>query len=238
MVQASPVETVRELWERFQRDGVQAALDLVDEDVTYLFQVDGGRVLRGTDEVRALFSEAERQGVAVGARLDTLEARGDAVVASGTVRLHRPDGLEESQYHWVFRFAGGRLRRLSMYGARDEALSALAALDALGPAPPEFDVAEGEADGEVILRPTGELDIATAPRLEQALAAGREPGQRVVLDLAELEFMDSTGLRVIVRAVEAARDGGWQLRLRPGPPAVHRVFEIAGVRDALPFETP
>jgi anti-sigma B factor antagonist len=236
MTQATPVETVRELWERFQRDGIEAALDLVGEDVTYLFQVDGGRVLRGSADVRALFSEAERQGVDVGARLDTLEARGGAVVASGSVRLQRPDGMEESQYHWVFHFVAGRLRRLSMYGARDEALSALAALHAIGPPPPEFAVAEARIDGEVTLRPTGELDIATAPRLEQALADGREPGQRVVLDLAELEFMDSTGLRVIVRAVEAARDGGWELRLRPGPRAVHRVFEIAGVVDALPFE--
>jgi anti-anti-sigma factor len=238
MAQVTPVDTVRELWERFQREGVQAALDLVDEDVTYLLQLEGGRVMRGTGEIRAMFSEVERQGVNVGARLDTLEGRGDAVVASGTVRLQRPDGLEESQYHWVFHFAGGRLRRLSMYGARDEALSSLAALNALGPPPPEFAVSEGEADGAVILRPSGELDIATAPRLEAALADGREPGQRVVLDLAELEFMDSTGLRVIVRAVEAAQHDGWDLRLRPGPPAVHRVFEIAGVVEALPFETP
>jgi anti-anti-sigma factor len=59
-----------------------------------------------------------------------------------------------------------------------------------------------------------------------------------VLDLAELEFIDSTGLRVIVRAVEAARTSGWELTLRQGPPAVRRVFEISGVLRALPFDTP
>jgi anti-anti-sigma factor len=192
-------------------------------------------VLRGTDEVKALFAEVERQGVTLEARLDTVEGRGDAVIASGSVRVHRPDGLEESPYHWLFHFAGGRLRRLSMYGTLDEALGALAALNAIGPPPTEFAVGEREDGGTSILRPSGELDIATAPRLERALMDGRKPGDRVVLDLADLEFIDSTGLRVIIRGVEAARRGGWDLRLREGPPAVHRVFEIAGILDALPF---
>ncbi|MEA2287828.1 MAG: hypothetical protein QOJ21_3871 [Solirubrobacteraceae bacterium] len=237
MVQETPVNTVRLLWERFQRDGVEAALNLVDKDVVYLMQLEGGRILRGTEEVRALFAQVERQGVRLEARLDTVEGRGDAVIASGSVRVQRPDGLEESQYHWLFHFAGGRLRRLSMYGSLDEALGALAALNAIGPPPTEFTVPERDVGGTVILRPAGELDIATAPRLERALAEGRTPGDSVVLDLADLEFMDSTGLRVIIRGVEAAQRGGWELRLRKGPPTVHRVFEIAGVLDALPFET-
>jgi anti-anti-sigma factor len=239
MVQPSPVDTVRELWARFERDGVEAALGLVDEDVVYLLQLAGGRVLRGSDEVRSIFADFERRGVSLEARLDTLEQRGGAVVASGTVRMHRPDGLQEGQYHWVFHFAEGRLRRLSAYAGRDEALSSLAALNAISPPPTEFAVEEGrEASGVLTLRPAGELDIATAARLEHALLDGRERGDQVILDLAALEFIDSTGLRVIVHGVEAARRDGWDLRLRHGPPAVRRVFEIAGVLGALPFDTP
>src|SRR3954468_12671214 len=101
---STPVDTVRELWQRFERDGVESALGLVDEDVVYLMQLEGGRVLRGTDEVLALFADARQQGLGVEARLDTLEGRGDAVVASGTVRLQRPDGPSEARYHWVFHF--------------------------------------------------------------------------------------------------------------------------------------
>jgi anti-sigma B factor antagonist len=237
MAEASPVDIVRELWERVERDGIEGALGLVDEDVVYLFQLARGRVLHGTSEVRALLAELEREGISVQARLDTLEGRGDAVVASGTVHMSRPDGAVERRYHWVFRFAGGRLRRLSVYEDRDEALSSLAALNALAPPPPEFAVADVEAaDGVHTLRPTGELDIGTAHRLERALLEGREPGDRVVLDLADLEFIDSTGLRVIVHAVNAAERGRWELRLRHGPRAVRRVFEISGVLNALPFE--
>jgi anti-sigma B factor antagonist len=239
MVQPTPVDTVRELWARFERDGVEAALGLVDEDVVYLLQLAGGRVLRGSDEVRALFADFTARGVSLEARLDTLEQRGEAVVASGSVRTQLPDGLQEAQYHWVFHFADGRLRRLSVYAGRDEALSSLAALNALAPQPPEFDVAtDREPGGTITLRPTGELDIATAPKLERALHDGRRPGDQVVLDLGGLEFVDSTGLRVIVKAVEAAARDRWDLRLRHGPRAVRRVFEISGVLGALPFEEP
>jgi anti-sigma B factor antagonist len=239
MVQPSPADTVRELWARFERDGVEAALGLVDEDVVYLLQLGGGRVLRGSEEVRAIFADFERRGVSLEARLDTLEQRGGAVVASGTVRMHRPDGLQEGQYHWVFHFADGRLRRLSIYAGRDEALGSLAALNAMAPPPTEFEVHEGRgAEGVLTLRPAGELDIATAAQLERALVDDRRPGDRVVLDLADLEFIDSTGLRAIVRGAEAARRDGWELQLRPGSPAVQRVFEIAGVLGALPFDAP
>jgi anti-anti-sigma factor len=239
MAQVSPVDIVRELWQRFEREGVEAALGLVDEDVVYLLQLRGGQVLRGSDDVRALFAQLEREGVTFEARLDTLEGHGDTVISSGTVRVQRPEGLQESQYHWVFHFAGGRLRRLSVYAGRDEALSSLAALNAVAAAPTEFAVEEDRAAGGIgTVRPAGELDIGTAPRLERALLEGRSAGDRVVLDLGRLEFIDSTGLRVIVQAVEEARRGRWELRLRHGPRAVRRVFEIAGVIDALPFEEP
>ena len=237
MAELTPVDIVRELWARFEREGIEAALGRVDEDVVYLLQLSGGRVLHGTSEVRALIADLHRQGVGLEARLDTLEGRGDAVVASGTVRLDRPDGLQVGRYHWVFHFAGGRLRRVSVYADRDEALGSLTALRAIAPPPPEFAVEVSEAAGGVrTLRPAGELDIGTAPKLERALLVDRMAGDRVVLDLADLEFIDSTGLRVIVQAAAAAEQGRWELRLRHGRPAVRRVFEISGVVGALPFE--
>jgi anti-anti-sigma factor len=237
MAELTPVDIVRELWARFERDGIDAALGPVDEDVVYLLQVGGGRVLHGTSEVRALVADLQGQGVGFEARLDTLEGRGDAVVASGTVRVDRPDGLHVDRYHGVFHFAEGRLRRLSVYTDREEALGSLAVLKAIAPPPPEFAVEVAEAAGGVrTVRPAGELDIGTAPKLERALLEDRVAGDRVVLDLADLEFIDSTGLRVIVHAAAAAEQGRWELRLRHGRPAVRRVFEISGVLGALPFE--
>jgi anti-anti-sigma factor len=236
MAQISPVDVVRDLWQRFERDGVDGALNHIDDDVVYLVQLAGGHILRGSAEVRALLSDFEARGMSLDARLETLEGRGDAVIASGTVRVDQPAGTIESQYHWVFHFAGGRLRRLSIYAAREEALASLAALNAIAPPPPEFMVAEDVEAGVHVLRPTGELDIDTVRKLETALLEGRSAGDRVLLDLGALEFIDSTGLRTIVRAAEAAQRGRWELRLRHGGPAVRRVFEFAGLIDAFPFE--
>jgi anti-anti-sigma factor len=50
-----------------------------------------------------------------------------------------------------------------------------------------------------------------------------------------LTFIDSTGLRLVLEWDSVARRDGLRLRLRPGPPAVQRVFEVTGVIERLPF---
>jgi anti-anti-sigma factor len=84
---------------------------------------------------------------------------------------------------------------------------------------------------------TGDCDMQATfvvePALERALES---PGlQRIELDLRRLNFIDSTGMGVIVRLHAEARQRGIELELRRGPPHVHRVFEKAGLADALPF---
>jgi anti-sigma B factor antagonist len=64
----------------------------------------------------------------------------------------------------------------------------------------------------------------------------RPPRQRVVLDLAELRFMDSTGLRILLKAKRTAVEGGWVLVLRSVPPNIRRLLELAGVQDVIPTE--
>ena len=76
------------------------------------------------------------------------------------------------------------------------------------------------------------------PELERALLRSRPARERVVLDLSELEFMDSTGLRVLLRARAAAEEGHWEIVLRNVPPNIRRLFDMTGVHDALPAEAP
>ena len=60
----------------------------------------------------------------------------------------------------------------------------------------------------------------------------------MTLDLSRLDFIDSTGLRLILdRDAEARRDG-FTLALIPGPPAVERIFELTKTRTHLPFINP
>jgi anti-sigma B factor antagonist len=92
-----------------------------------------------------------------------------------------------------------------------------------------------EGDVETITL-TGELDLDHADAVEaelQRVEAG--DALSIVLDLSRLTFMASCGVRLVLEAHErAAVDGGRLLLLR-GPHAVHRVFEICGVDELLPF---
>ena len=83
----------------------------------------------------------------------------------------------------------------------------------------------------------GELDVAGSGLLESELdriIADHSPST-VVFDLSGLDFMDSTGLRLVLKWDGAARRDGMQLRLLPGPPGVQRVFEVTGLSERLPF---
>ena len=81
----------------------------------------------------------------------------------------------------------------------------------------------------------GEIDMATAPWLADALRDACDRHKRVKVDLRDVSFIDSTGIRVLVRAVSDARDGTCEFLLVPGPDRVQRIFEITGTRDSLPF---
>jgi anti-sigma B factor antagonist len=81
---------------------------------------------------------------------------------------------------------------------------------------------------------SGELDLASAPELESELEKVRpEEIKLVIIDLRELEFMDSTGLSTIVRAHQRLSDQGCELTLVKGPPQVQRLLDLTGVAERL-----
>jgi anti-sigma B factor antagonist len=94
-------------------------------------------------------------------------------------------------------------------------------------------------DGEIVVALVGELDLSTRQRLTDALIElERTPPTRLVIDLARLSFLDSTGLALFVTLDKRCRDnGGPTLEIRPGPPAVQRLFDLVGAADRLPFST-
>jgi anti-anti-sigma factor len=86
------------------------------------------------------------------------------------------------------------------------------------------------------IRTAGSLDIATVPILETHVAELREAGvRRMIIDLRDLYFMDSTGLRCILEFDAQARQDGFTIALIQGPRAVQRVFELTRARAQLPF---
>jgi anti-sigma B factor antagonist len=95
--------------------------------------------------------------------------------------------------------------------------------------------AEREARGTAVrLVLTGDLDLATAAEGEAAIIAAEEnQPPLLILDLSELEFMDSTGLRVVISAASRARDDKRRLVLVKGPEVIQRVFEITRLAERL-----
>ena len=82
----------------------------------------------------------------------------------------------------------------------------------------------------------GELDLATVPIFESALGELDFSFIRsVMLDLAPLEFIDVSGMRVILRLHALCATHSVALSITPGPRAVQRVFELTCTRSFLPF---
>lgn len=98
----------------------------------------------------------------------------------------------------------------------------------------DFNVEERNEGSAWVLAASGELDLRTSPQLEQRLdrvwAAGAE---LVILDLRQIEFMDSTGLRVLLGAHQRAQETGRRFALVRGADQVERVLTLTGVRDLL-----
>jgi anti-anti-sigma factor len=93
-----------------------------------------------------------------------------------------------------------------------------------------------QRDGRTtILWLTGELDLATADELRRhvLLALDRHDPDRLLLDLSELSFTDSSGLAAMVWAHQLLTDRGRQLRLRCPRPLVRRALYITGLHTRL-----
>jgi anti-sigma B factor antagonist len=100
-----------------------------------------------------------------------------------------------------------------------------------------LDVQTIRNESVAVVAPTGELDISGASVLQAELdrLAGAEGLGAVVLDLRGLEFMDSSGLRLVVLADMRARDTGRRFALVRGQETVHRVFELTRMSERLDF---
>jgi anti-sigma B factor antagonist len=82
--------------------------------------------------------------------------------------------------------------------------------------------------GSTTVLAEGEIDKATAPLLRDCLSELRGD---VVIDLAALEFLDSTGLGVLIGASRILKENGGTLRVRAPQPQVRRVLDITGLGE-------
>ncbi len=99
-------------------------------------------------------------------------------------------------------------------------------------APAPFTVDVSQIDGAIVVAPEGEVDIATVSVIREALD-GRELDAVLVLDCRRVEFMDTSGLQLLVQLRRRCEESGRTFAVVRGPRAVQRLLDIAGLTPIL-----
>jgi anti-sigma B factor antagonist len=93
-----------------------------------------------------------------------------------------------------------------------------------------------EREGWAVVRASGDLDLTTAPRRREAVVGIGVDGQpRVVLDLQAVDFIDSTGLGVLVGLLKRTRSQGGDLRLVSTRTGLRKILELTALDHAFPL---
>jgi anti-anti-sigma factor len=84
----------------------------------------------------------------------------------------------------------------------------------------------------------GEIDLSVVGELDREMRRAEVSDAKLIeLDLDQLEFLDASGVRLLLRACQRSRNNGHRLRIRPASsPQVRRVLELTGVVEQLPIE--
>jgi len=92
-------------------------------------------------------------------------------------------------------------------------------------------VDEDAKPGRLIVR--GELDAASAVELADRIEAARAAGADIALDLADVTFMDSSGLRSLIEVQRRSESEGFEFCVAEASEAVRRVFDLTGTSSLL-----
>ena len=91
----------------------------------------------------------------------------------------------------------------------------------------------------VRVRPVGEVDLATVDVVEEQLSDLKAAGvTALTLDLRAVRFLDSSGLRMMLRWNAEARADGFAFQLIEGPSAVRRLFDLTGTTELFDYVEP
>ena len=94
----------------------------------------------------------------------------------------------------------------------------------------DLTLATRDVDGRTVVVVGGEIDVYTAPQLRERLISLVDGGaRRVVVDLGRVEFLDSTGLGILVGALKRLRGAGGELFLVCGQERLLKIFRITGL---------
>jgi anti-sigma B factor antagonist len=99
------------------------------------------------------------------------------------------------------------------------------------------DLGSESAHSWPVVKVAGEVDIETSPALDERLRSVLDQGySSVMVDLAGVTFLDSTGLSVLIGGLRRCQDGGGELRLLSPRPNVRKVLEVTGLLGTFRLE--
>ncbi|MFI6564146.1 STAS domain-containing protein [Streptomyces sp. NPDC050534] len=98
-------------------------------------------------------------------------------------------------------------------------------------------VAVTTTDGNRVVTPAGEIDHESGDSLRRALDASDGAHPRIVVDLHQVTFMDSTGINILINAHHTLSEAGGRLRLAAPTTAVRRTLQIVGVDAVIDCHT-
>jgi anti-sigma B factor antagonist len=94
----------------------------------------------------------------------------------------------------------------------------------------DLDIATGTGEGACVLTLTGEVDVYTAPKLRESLIEANDTAcEAVVVDMTGVDFIDSSGLGVLVSALKRIRERGAVMRIVCDRESILKIFQITGL---------
>lgn len=103
--------------------------------------------------------------------------------------------------------------------------------------PEEFEIARVAEPERVLVTVRGDVDLTTADEFSRQLEAAGQEGRDVVVDLAGVTFLDSTGVRTLVNAYRSARRRGFFVSIRGARDWVARMLNVTGVAGLMATRT-
>ena len=103
--------------------------------------------------------------------------------------------------------------------------------------PPELIITHEYVDDQLVVTVAGDLDLGSAPSLDAAFAALTPIDRPVRIDLAGVEFIDSSGVRALLAVNQVVTDAvGSAITLSGGTPATRRLIELTGIDQVFTVE--
>jgi anti-sigma B factor antagonist len=98
----------------------------------------------------------------------------------------------------------------------------------------ELEISDSDVNGWTVVAASGEIDVATAPELrEQLVTLIADGSTQVIMDLENVDFIDSTGLGVLVGAVRRARAADGDVRLVCTNSRILKIFGVTGLDEVF-----